>query len=211
MEHGRPGRHQAAARRRAAQAARRRFAPGGLLHYGQGKWYPGESLPRWALGCYWRTDGVPVWENPELSPTRRATTATAGRCPALHHGAGGTAGRRSPVRAARLRGRLVLPLEGAALPVNVDPRKSNLDDPEERHRLAQVFEQGLDQVVGYALPLPQAQARANAGRSRWVSDRWLLRRGNMFLCRAIRRWAFACRWSRSPGPARRTRRALRRA
>ena len=43
-----------------------RYAPKGLLHYGQGKWYPGEQLPRWSLSLFWRKDKQPVWQDEKL-------------------------------------------------------------------------------------------------------------------------------------------------
>jgi uncharacterized protein (DUF2126 family)/transglutaminase-like putative cysteine protease len=158
---------------------RDRFAPGGLLHYGQGKWYPGEPLPRWAFGCYWRRDGAPVWEDPSLvADTER------------NYGYG-------PVEAHRfitaLAERLEVDPTGCLpgfedvwyhlwrerrLPVNVDPLQNRLDDPEERRQLAKVFEQGLDRVVGYALPL---RRQALGSTRRWESGRWFLRREHLFL------------------------------
>jgi hypothetical protein len=42
------------------------FAAGGLVQRSQGKWYPGEPLPRWQIGLIWRTDGRPLWSDPTL-------------------------------------------------------------------------------------------------------------------------------------------------
>ena len=157
---------------------RDRFAPGGLLHFGQGKWYPGESLPRWALGCYWRRDGAPVWQDPAL-------TADDER----DYGFGKLEARRF---AADLAVRLGLSPEflipgyedvwyylwrEQQLPVNVNPLKNRLDETEERLRLAKVFEQGLNKVIGYALPLRIGKV----GEARWVSGKWFLRRENLYL------------------------------
>jgi uncharacterized protein (DUF2126 family)/transglutaminase-like putative cysteine protease len=169
-------------RRRAGILLRRlaaRFARGALLHYGQGKWYPGEQLPRWALSCHWRRDGVPVWRDPDLL---------------AHDGHRGAADVRladsfAAALAERLQVSPELRIPGyedvwyylwreRRLPVNVDPLRSRLADPEERTRLSRVFEQGLDSVVGYALPL----ARDGVGDARrWISGPWFLRPETMFL------------------------------
>ena len=157
---------------------RDRMAPGAVLHHGQWKWYPGESLPRWAFGCHWRRDGVPVWEDPALladeavdlghreEHAQRFATTLAGRlgvpskyCQAGHEDV------------------WYYLWKERKLPTNVDPLSRNLGDAEERKRLAKVFDEGLDRVVGYALPL----RRARSGDRGWVSGPWFLRREHMFL------------------------------
>jgi len=158
---------------------RKKFAPGGLLHWGQGKWYPGESLPRWAFACYWRNDGQPIWKNDALIATGKT-------------GSGHTAEHAEKFVAA-LATRLGADPKWAMagyedpfyhlwkerrLPANVDPLKANLKDDEERVRLAKILEQGLDSIVGYVLPL---QRSAKISPARWVSGPWFLRSEKLFL------------------------------
>jgi uncharacterized protein (DUF2126 family)/transglutaminase-like putative cysteine protease len=157
---------------------RARFAPGGLLHYGQGKWYPGESLPRWAFGLYWRKDGVPIWKNSDLIAAIEGSHQA--RIEEAERFAEGTAKRLG------LDSEYVMPAfedpgfwlqKEAGLPSNVDPSDSKLSDPETRARMARVFDQGLDAPRGFVLPIQ----RWNADAGRWKSERWKLRRGNLFL------------------------------
>ncbi|MEF0940719.1 transglutaminase family protein [Rhizobium sp. BR 362] len=159
---------------------RERFAPNGFLHYGQGKWYPGESLPRWTFSLYWRRDGLPIWSNPDL-------IANEGRNYSVNED---DAGRLLTAIAGELdiEPDYVAPafedpaewlVKEANLPDNVDPSNSKLKDPEERSRMARVFERGLTRPTGYILPVQAWNARASG--SRWVSEKWRTRRGRIFL------------------------------
>ncbi|MGI0493798.1 transglutaminase family protein, partial [Alkalinema pantanalense CENA528] len=60
--------------------------PGSILLHSIGKSYPGESIPRWALGCYWREDGLPIWHNPTLlAPANPQLSPCTDPYPFLHH------------------------------------------------------------------------------------------------------------------------------
>jgi uncharacterized protein (DUF2126 family) len=156
-----------------------RFAPGGLLHFGQGKWYPGESLPRWCFGCWWRKDGHPIWRDPSLTAREDGAYGYSADDAAAfirHLGwqLGVDAGHATPA----YEDAYYYLWKERMLPSNVDLAKNRLDDPEERARLARIFDQGLDKVVGYALPL--RRERRDQGDV-WVSGKWSLRRENLFL------------------------------
>ncbi|MFY8083730.1 MAG: transglutaminase family protein, partial [Rubrivivax sp.] len=158
-----------------------RYGAGGFLHFGQGKWYPGEQLPRWALSICWRADGQPCWGDPSLFADERQTHR--------YTGADAHAFMTALTRRLGLDDERVQPgYEDAwyylwrerRLPVNVDPFDSRLDDELERARLRRVFTQGLDAATGYVLPL-QREWVAGEALPRWISGRWFLRDERMYL------------------------------
>lgn len=158
---------------------RAKFAPFALLHYGEGKWYPGESLPRWAFTCLWRKDGQPLWHDDSLianeSTNYRFDQVEAQRF------------------ANALAERLDLPSKWIVpafedvshymgreqrLPLNANSLDPKLDNAEERARIMRVFERGITKPVGYLIPMQRQWWQA---MPRWISGPWPVRRENMFL------------------------------
>jgi len=157
-----------------------RFAPNGLLHFGQGKWYPGEQLPRWSFALYWRRDEQPLWSNDGLIADESQDYAP------------------TPAQARQLIESIAARLEikpdkvitlyedpwhyleqERKLPENLAPETNKLDDPLARARLAKVFERGIGEPVGYALPIQRWNAPDRSRR--WHSERWSTRSGRLFL------------------------------
>jgi uncharacterized protein (DUF2126 family)/transglutaminase-like putative cysteine protease len=152
------------------------FGRGGFVHYGQGKWYPGEPLPRWVLACFWRKDGKTIWRDPKLLADPQApgthTTADALRFATALAGLLGIAPER------------IVPGHEDSLyhvwrerriPAGYDPNEESLNDRTERERLGTVLEAGLGAPVGYALPVRRNHLGA------WASSPWHFVAGRMFL------------------------------
>ncbi|OJX70475.1 DUF2126 domain-containing protein [Magnetospirillum sp. 64-120] len=156
---------------------RDRFAPGAMITHGQGKWYPGESLPRWAFALTWRDDGEAVWRDPSLigvegdfadPPVETAQAFSVTLAEKL--------GVDTRYAQAAFEDASHYLLKEGALPPNVTPEDSKLEDPEERARLARVFRRGLGKPTGYVLPLQPWQARDG---HRWITGPWPTRDGRI--------------------------------
>lgn len=164
------------------------FAPGAMLHFGQGKWYPGEPLPRWALGCYWRTDGKPLWNDAKLMVTAEGggKHKTADALHFMQH----------LTHELALDKGFIIPAfedvtqvinEELRWPENLDPHSADLKKTDERKRLAKLIERGLGEAVGYVLPLkalppaaPQRAAKAIVAAG-FRSSPWPIKREHLYL------------------------------
>jgi uncharacterized protein (DUF2126 family)/transglutaminase-like putative cysteine protease len=154
---------------------RAHYAPAGLLHYGQGKWYPGEQLPRWSLNAFWRKDGQPIWHDPALiADETRDYGVDEKRAASFMVQLAGKLGVDSTCVFPAYEDAWYYLWRERKLPANVDPFDSRLDDPLERKRLRKVFEQGLDTATGHVLPL-------NKKEGLWQSGSWFLRDERCYL------------------------------
>ncbi len=157
----------------------RRFAPGAFLHYGQGKWYPGESLPRWAMTCYWRSDGMKLWQDPSLaadpSVSYGFTQADAHRF-AAHLAERLAVGPQYVIAA--YEDPLAYVHKERDLPVNVDPLDNKLESVEDRERLRHAFERGLGNPTAFVLPLQRTSTKRGP---EWQTGLWMLRARHLFL------------------------------
>ncbi len=160
------------------------YAPGGLLHFGQGKWYPGEPLPRWALSCYWRPDGVPLWQEATLVATKATKMATGiaktfaetlAKNLSLHPD--------YAIPAFESIWRTIR--DESQLPVNIDPASADLKDATARAAIAanllQQLQGSIGEPTGYVLPIKAlARKKANA-TTEWASSLWPLATQHLYL------------------------------
>ena len=156
---------------------RNAFTSGAMLHYGQGKWYPGEPLPRWQYSCFWRKDDAPVWRNSGLLAdiTRDYGHTEKEAQQFIHH----------LTRRLGLSARYIVTAyedsfyylwQEGRLPENLDPLKANLKDSIERKTLAQLLDADLGRPAGFSLPIKWDWAQ-----QKWQSGPWNFRRERMFL------------------------------
>jgi uncharacterized protein (DUF2126 family)/biotin operon repressor len=161
-----------------AQNLNESFGAGkGLIHIGQGKWYPGEPIPRWQYGIYWRKDGLPLVAKPAVyaNPNQEYQFTFKDADDLL----------------ATVAHKLKLPQKNIQpayediyfylwqedkLPININPLRVNVNDTLERTTLSKALKGGLNNPIGFVLPLEY-----NFEVNSWLSCAWEFRQKQLFL------------------------------
>ncbi len=164
-----------------------KFAPGGLLHFGQGKWYPGEPLPRWALSCYWRPDGVALWSDKRLVATEATVKIT-------HIAAITKTFAQTLAKNLSLHTDYAMPAyesvwrtirDESKLPINIDPASPDLKDPATRaaitEHLLKQLQGGIGEATGYVLPIKAVPRKKANDATEWASSLWPLATNHLYL------------------------------
>jgi uncharacterized protein (DUF2126 family)/transglutaminase-like putative cysteine protease len=160
---------------------RDRFAPQGLLHYGQGKWYPGEEVPRWALGVFWRKDGEPLWQNHDLlaridkdyqRDVKDSIRFGRTLCDLL--------GLPRACSQPAFEDGLYYLMQEQNLPKNLDILSHKVEGDLDRRRLARLIERGFSTPTGMVLPLARNEGWPLEGQA-WHSSLWPMKRERITL------------------------------
>ncbi len=165
-----------------------RFAQSGVLQYGQGKWYPGEPLPRWSLGCFWRQDGVAVWQEEHwLAEEDQKYEYTLQDAQRFIQQLSRRLGLSTDYIVAGYEDVLYYLWKEGNVPANLDPKTATLKEDLERQRLARLLsQQGLNNPTGFALPIrgndkSNDKSPDSVSSPKWTSSLWEFRRGAMYL------------------------------
>jgi len=151
-----------------------KIASGGMLHHAQGKWYPGEPLPRWEIQLYWRKDGKTIWSNEQLLSCFASNPIVPEGSDLLFLQ---TLSRYLNVTPYHItptyEDAFYMLWEQGNLPIDIDIDK---EDSEElvRKKLADILERGTHKSAGYVLPL-------NKSGDQWFTSEWLFRRKYLYL------------------------------
>ena len=165
-----------------AAGLKAQWAPHGLVQYSQGKWYPGEPLPRWQIGLYWRIDGKALWNDATLladpwaaDPAPLHPQSARDVIAAIADGLGLPASQVRPAFEDPLARLLAAVRKPDGLPVTGGEDLAT-DTPDGRAALLHRLEAPVAEPAAWVLPLHRRE-----DESGWASSDWRLRRGRIVL------------------------------
>ena len=150
------------------------FGHRGVFHHAQGKWYPGEPLPRWQIELCWRKDGRPIWFDKQYLETFAEDYTIPPNTDKLFL--------ETLTQSLGVSTQHILPgfedafyflWQEGNLPIDIDPTKDK-DNALVKNKLKDILENGTSTPVGHLLPL-------NNTKGKWFTSEWTFRRQHLFL------------------------------